>query len=301
MVKNLFLAAGMVLLNVTTFAQSPNVAMSTLRQVADSMLRGSTDSMRMSSSEKLSSIFKSWLQKPESFATNLDSIKSISTITSPDGKIRFYQWAFQVLETSSYQLKGFLQVYNSKTKTVDFFELTDGGIAKSDACCQSLTTEKYFPAIYYTIIPIKLTKKNVSYTLLGWRGNDQRSSYKLIDVLSFEKNRPVFGKRIFTAPDNMMPLNTKAAKSFRIIFEYNATAVMSLKYYKKGNRIVFDHLAPAQSYQKGNEQYYGPDMSYDALVWKKGKWNGKPMVDMRNNNSSEGKKIKPIKDSELKK
>ena len=53
--------------------------------------------------------------------------------------------------------------------------------------------------------------------------------------------------------------------------------------------IVFDHLSPRSDSQKGQFQYYGPDMSFDAFVFEKGKWTYKKDVDARNDTENEGK------------
>jgi hypothetical protein len=40
----------------------------------------------------------------------------------------------------------------------------------------------------------------------------------------------------------------------------------------KRKKIVFDHLSPPKATLKGAEETYGPDFTYDAFIWKKGKW-----------------------------
>jgi hypothetical protein len=46
--------------------------------------------------------------------------------------------------------------------------------------------------------------------------------------------------------------------------------------------IVFDHLSPANESYTGNYQYYGPDLSFDALRFENGIWELKENIDVRN-------------------
>lgn len=276
-----------------------NISLAEIKQLSDSIVRGSSDSLKNSCNERLLVLLDSLLYNKETFTTNFDSAKSISVITSPDKTFRFYQWVMPVYETNSYKYFGFLQTFNSKKKTVNHFKLTDNTIEKESVISQSLNANNWYGAIYYTIVPTKVGKKKI-YTLLGWRGNNLKTTIKVIDVLSFENDVPKFGMKIFSAEGKMLPMGSPA-KSFRILFEYNATASMSLKYYKRKKQIVFDHIVPAKSSQKGMEEFYGPDFTLDAFVWKKGKWNGKPNIEMRNENNTDGNKnAKLTKDSDLK-
>ena len=274
-----------------TFAQ--------LQMFADSVIKGSSDSIRQQYQLRLTDAMQKFLATEQSFNTSFDTIPSISTITSADNLIRFYQWIQPNMETQTYSIHGMMQVKDKKSKAIKIFTLTDGAMDKYTASDKILNTDNYFAAIYYSIIPVKENKKTI-YTLLGWRGVDNRTTVKTIDVLHFQKNKPVFGKKIFKAPANMLPVMS-AEKCTRVIFQYNAQAVMSLKYYSKGKKIVFDHLSPPKATLKGAEETYGPDFTYDAFIWKKSKWQGKSDIDMRNSHNTDGQKITPVKDSELRK
>jgi hypothetical protein len=108
-------------------------------------------------------------------------------------------------------------------------------------------------------------KKKKYYVLLGWDGNNRISNKRLIDVLYFtEKGFPKFGDAIFSSESG------KVKK--RIIFEYQAGLVMSLRYEDEKNAIVFDHLSPSNPSLEGQFSFYGPDFSYDMMQFKDGKW-----------------------------
>ena len=62
-----------------------------------------------------------------------------------------------------------------------------------------------------------------------------------------------------------------------------------LKFDENEKQIVFDHLSPKSPQFTGQYQYYGPDFSYDALEFKKGKWVYIKDVDVRNGKSEKDK------------
>ena len=43
--------------------------------------------------------------------------------------------------------------------------------------------------------------------------------------------------------------------------------------FEDDRTIVFDHLIPSSPVYEGKKEYYVPDLSYDALILKKGIWN----------------------------
>ena len=57
---------------------------------------------------------------------------------------------------------------------------------------------------------------------------------------------------------------------------------MTLRYNNSLNAIVFDHLAPKEEYLESQFQFYGPDLSYDAFIFRRGKWNFEEEVDVQN-------------------
>lgn len=93
---------------------------------------------------------------------------------------------------------------------------------------------------------------------------------------------PKFGTPIFN-------IGKKVKK--RVIFEYNSQAIMSLRYDEDKKLIIFDHLSPPDPSLEGQYQYYGPDGSYDALKFKKGKWILLEDLDARNKRKSNKKTL----------
>ena len=99
---------------------------------------------------------------------------------------------------------------------------------------------------------------------IGWDGADKLINRKIVEVLAFTKRGiPVFEKKMFKA---------NRVISSRLIFEYADRATMLLRYNEKHKMIIIDHLSPAEDRFKDMYQYYGPEMSYDALEFKGGRW-----------------------------
>ncbi|NJK97401.1 MAG: hypothetical protein HC905_23045 [Bacteroidales bacterium] len=47
---------------------------------------------------------------------------------------------------------------------------------------------------------------------------------------------------------------------------------MMLNYDEMLKSIVFDHLAPSESRYTGQYEFYGPDFSFDGLIFKENQW-----------------------------
>ena len=126
--------------------------------------------------------------------------------------------------------------------------------------------------------------------MLGWKGNNQRSTKKVIDVLYFSGSKAQFGFPFFK--------KEKVYKS-RVIFEYNSQAVMSLRYEEKKKMIIFDHLSSGKGIQMASIS--GPDGTYDSFLFKNGRWELLEDVDVDAGFIAKPVVKKPMKDDELKK
>ena len=242
--------------------------------LTDSMTRGSTKASRASALAVFNPLMMDLLIHPETFSYPFDSIKSLSKLTSPDGNIRIYSWAFRSIEDGTYKYFGILQSKNSKAKEFIRTGLLEIKYGNEEVINKELQPDEWYGAIYYQIIQKKV-KKKMFYYLLGWHGNDRFTTKKVIDVLHFDPwNKPVFGAPTF--------LTDKKSNQFRVIFEYTAEAVMSLRYEKGKKMIVFDHLSPSSPSAKGQYRYYGPDFTYDGYRFKKGIWKYQRNLEMRN-------------------
>ena len=103
------------------------------------------------------------------------------------------------------------------------------------------------------------------YTLLGWDGNDGRSTKKIIEPMYFSgKNKVKFGLPIFKLKDKSKPK--------RIILECDSKSSFSLNYEENNKRIIFDQLVPIKKELKGMHEYYIPEGTYNSFDYNNGKW-----------------------------
>ena len=196
-----------------------------------------------------------------SFNYGFDSLKRISVLKASDNSFRIITW-FVPLNDGTYRYYGTIQMATTDGK-LKLFPLNDATHSLVDP--NVITDHKnWLGARYYEMIPMIVNGKQPYFILLGWKGNNLKTSKKVIDVLSFEKNEPVFGKNIFETAKN-------SALKNRVIFEYSKQNAMTLIWDKKVNMIVFDHLAPYEPKMTGNFEFYGSDLSFDAykLTWGK--------------------------------
>ena len=97
---------------------------------------------------------------------------------------------------------------------------------------------------------------------------------KVVDALVVINNSQArFGKSVF---------QSERVVDKRLVFEYAASTNMMLRYDKNSESIVMDHLAPPNNTFKDNFRFYGPDFSYDAYIYDKGKWVLNKDIDVRN-------------------
>jgi hypothetical protein len=224
------------------------------------------------------------LKLSNSFAYNFDSLKTISILKSPDNKFRIFSW-FVMNEDGSYRFYGAIQM---NTPNLVLHPLEDYSPLMKSPEDSVTDNHKWYGAEYYKIIPV--SGNNPYYLLLGWKGNNVKSTKKVIEVLSFKNGKPAFG---------MPVLQSKNKTRNRAVFEYNRQASMLLRYVPEQNLIVFDHLAPPDERMKNQTDMYGPDLSYDGYKLINGKWQLKENLDMRNVPSAEDVDIEDPKKQAL--
>jgi len=206
-----------------------------------------------------------------SFSHPFDSIPMITVQASPDNIFRIINWNLP-LDNQTFKYFAFVQYFNSSKKEHQVYKLNDRSHELFAPLKKSLKHDNWYGALYYKIIPMK-KKKSKYYVLLGWDGNNRITNKKLIDAIYFTgSGKPRFGAPIFRYPKTLQK---------RVIFEYSADVVMSLKYDEKNEQLVFDHLSPKNDLLEGQYQYYGPDLSFDAFELKDNRWYFIEDVDIR--------------------
>lgn len=207
---------------------------------------------------------KDFLHNNLSFDHAIDTLKYLSCVKSSDNALRIYTWNLNYSD-GSYKYFGFVQ--QKEGGKINVYSLDDRRNRNFNISprqnLEYYTTSEWYGCIYYECVTKKWNSRTY-YTLIGWDGADNLINRKIIEVLSFTKRGiPVFEKKMFKA---------NRVISSKMIFEYADRATMLLRYNSKHDIIVIDHLSPSEDRFKDIHQYYGPDMSYDALEFKGGRW-----------------------------
>jgi len=241
-----------------------------LKKWSSQLIYGKNAQLRIAANDTLLHQLKLVLLNPASWDYPFDSLRTLAILKPEDERFRLFNWELKRSETN-YTYYTLLQSRDKKSgaiKLVEFIDKSDD-IKKPEQ--DVLDPLKWWGAHYYKIIE-RHYKKNTYYTLLGIDWNDGVSRKKLVDVFTLDKKGNIkMGEAIFK-----MPKRTQK----RVFFEYSAEVSMSLT--ERDGRIVFDHLSPKSPELQGQYQYYGPDMSYDAFEFIKGKWIYFEGIDVRN-------------------
>lgn len=232
-----------------------NSAQDSLSAYSDSTVTVKDDVERMAYNTMFVKKLVSVLKTPHSFNFDFDSLaNNVSFLKSPNQAFRIITWSLPFAD-GTYKFYGTIQLA-TKDGSLRLIPLNDGTSKITDE--NIITDQKsWYGARYYEIIPVTYPGQNPYYVLLGWKGNDEKTTKKVIEVLSFAKDNAVFGKSIFE-------VKRKVANKNRIVFEYNKKNSMTLTFDKQVNMIVFDHLAPYDEDMQGKAEYYVSDSSFDG-------------------------------------
>ena len=226
------------------------------------------DSIKIALSEEIEKEFSKILLSREAFYYEF-KFQYISVLKSDDNFFLTISWSIP-LNNGEFKYFGFFAYQQSKKriKTYNFNSLFES--LQSPEMMASRNSG-WHPILYYQIITKEQGRKTY-YTLLGWDGKDALSNIKIIDIIRFSGNGLIIlGEKL---------IQGQGKKFGHIEFEFNERSVMTLKYMN--NAIVFDHLAPIDPQYKGIAAYYGPDGTYDGLIFEDGKWNLIEAIDIRN-------------------
>ncbi len=302
-----------------------------IRFTAQQMVSAPTDSQRIIYSQRISKYITTVIKQKHSIEADMDSLRLVKVLTSPNKFVRIYTWAIP-LANGTYKYNGIAQVYVKRKKEYRTIIMHDKGANIGRAFNKSLNANKWYGAYYYKLIQTKRGSKYF-YTLLGWRGINKTIQSKVIEVLTLRYNGDmVFGYNLFKIKGYNYFHKTPSVK--RLIYVYSSLATMYLNYdmqtivlqshkkkrshkrkkstnvgfiaqeygsqYKnkvkriKDKLIVMDRLVPSSPEVVDFHSFYFPESNIiDALRFEKNMWKYYPDIDARNKaNPNNGKKRK---------
>lgn len=301
---------------------------SQLKEMAVDILMHDSLSHKIKVNKQFAKLLINTLKRPESFSYPFDSLTTISILKAEDNSFRLITWHIVDRNYNEYEgdqyyyYFGFVQrkYVNDQGKTEYLViplietqqvvpEMEHMVLDNTDWLGAQYYLPKYrkkIPKYTLSIIPPDTTNKYVIgrndpdrykkrkqdiYLLFGWNGFDNRTNYKVLDVMYFDPKDPtrvLFGAETFIYQKvvgeyfDQRAQQQKQKKMFiskhRILFKYSDNAPFSLNmaYVKRGlfgkkEMVVFDHLsegsAPGMEVRASWE--IGPDGSVDAMSFVK--------------------------------
>ncbi|MEZ4987330.1 MAG: hypothetical protein R2795_20185 [Saprospiraceae bacterium] len=194
------------------------------------------------------------LKTPGSFDYPFEQLRTVSIQYPADSTFRIFTWQLYV-DKDNYRYYGAIQMNNSD---LQLFPLVDRSFNfNGDYTTAIFGKDDWFGALYYNIHAV--TQGNQTYYLLfGFDGYQFFRKRKLVDVLTFQEGKPVFGAPVFV---NDSP-NGKTVQS-RLLLEYSATASVRCNYDPALELLIFDHLTEIGG-PHGEGPVNIPDGTYEA-------------------------------------
>ena len=243
----------------------------TLKVIAEKIMFSKIESERIEANKGFIPILKEVLSYNKSFKYPFDSLPTISILSPKDNSFRIFNW---ILKKDNGTYDYFCIIHQKKKRDFEIIELIDKSENIRNPDFEDLDSKNWYGALYYNIIYVKKSGRKF-YTLLGWDGNDGRSTKKIIEPMYFSgKNKVKFGLPIFKLKDK--------SKKRRIILECDSKSSFSLKYSEDDNRVIFDQLVPIKKELEGMHEYYIPEGTYNAFNYLNGKWVLEEDIDARN-------------------
>ncbi len=235
-----------------------------LKDYANKIVNGQSASIRFTNDSIFTRHFVKALKTPHSFQFPFDSLVTISKLYAPDSSFRIFTWQLVVNDNLTRQ-HGAIQMRTADGE-LKLFPLIDKSDVTAHLDDTAGNNRGWIGAVYYKIIETTSANQHY-YTLLGYDENNMRSNRKIIEVLSFMNDEPMFGGRYFSYEEDTV---FKPSKS-RYVMEYKKSAGARLTYDQDMKMIVLEHLE-SESGEPNKKWTYIPDGDYEGFKWKNGKW-----------------------------
>ena len=235
-----------------------------LQTLSLKIIQGRTAGDRFEADSEFTKMFVRALKTKNSFHYSFDSLLTISKLSPPDSSFKIFTWQM-VINDNVIRQHGAIQM-RTADGSLKLFPLIDKSDVTNNMSDTVGNNFGWIGAVYYKIIQTVAGDKNY-YTLLGYDENNIRSNKKIIEILSFENDQPIFGGSYFNFSDN----TSLKQNPRRLILEYKKNASPRLVYDKEQDMIIYEHLVSETGNDKKKYSYIG-DGDYEGLKWKDGKW-----------------------------
>jgi len=209
------------------------------------------------------------LRISHSFYFSFDSMQTAPVVYPDDSTFRLITWHY-TLNDADYHQRGVLQMNtpDGSLKMFPLFDVSDYTEAPQDSI---RTPQNWIGAVYYKIIQKRREGNNV-YTLLGYDENNDKTTRKWMEILTFNHNgEPRWGGN-FVIPGNAASKNQQ-----RFLMEYKKESSAKLNYDPDEDLIIMDHLV-SESNQPERKNTLVPGGDYEAFKWVNGNWENDPKL-----------------------
>ena len=243
----------------------------TISQIAFQVMNAKTEDERYRASNGMMQELKEVLKYPASYTYPFTKLETLSILSPEDKSFRLFNW---ILKKENGEYLYFAIIIkppkkNNKFNTLVILNDRSNSIKNPEKTI--LNQNNWYGALYYEIIPMK-GKNNKNYTLLGWDGNNNSTTKKIIEIINISENEIKFGKEIFHKNKEQLA---------RVILEYDNNTSISLKYDIKKKRIIFNHLVSINNKKQDINIFSIPDGTYDCYNLKNNIWKFESDIDIR--------------------
>lgn len=258
----IILIINLKIINIANAQNYFDFQIETINELFEQITQTRNDQRKIHLNNKIVKIVEEIVNDDNSFDYDFSDLGQIKILTSDDNLLRIFNWNIALFD-GTHKYYGYLQHKQGRRGKINVFKLNDMSEFYDDEGRNFRNHQEWFGALYYEIVT-KRWNRVTYYTLIGWDGGDFLINRKVVEVLHFTgRGLPQFGR-------NMFVVNNQ--RKDRLIYEFSSRATMLLRYNAKQDIIVIDHLSPPETRYRGLRQYYGPDLSYDALRFMGGRW-----------------------------
>lgn len=240
----------------------------TLAVLGYAVVNDSLPEHRFAACRKMIPMLVSALKTENSFQYPFERLKTVSIQYPQDSSFRIFTWQLYV-DKDEYHYYGAIQM---NSKDLKLFPLIDRSASVGNIEQEELSSDKWYGSVYYNLKECK-GPNGKYYLLFGFDGYEFFNKRKIVDVLTFKDEKPVFGAPVFVHEEKGKRPVTKK----RLMLEYSAAASVRLNYDPALELLIFDHLI-AMPGQHGEGVVMVPDGSYEGYRFEKGVWKHEEMV-----------------------
>lgn len=201
------------------------------------------------------------LKYKNSFQYPFEQLNSISIQYPADSSFRIFTWQLFV-DDNTYKYYGAIQM---NTPDLQLFPLVSRPEKAEAPEFEILSNKEWFGALYYAIHSFE-TDEGTKYLMAGYQQKDFFTKRKILEVISFQNGKPIFGAPVFIREDEN---DEHPPSKNRVIVEYYAGAGVRLNFDEVHEVILFDHLIEVA---EPNGLRRLPDGSYEGYKLENGKW-----------------------------